>query len=126
ARPPDAVVEMVKRAGPGPVLDVPFVVLGAADYLLLAAFHQQPVAACADSFLPSTLPDVQALAVRLPTAAATDALYALGFRTVVVHVNQPSRLAPTLQSYVGAGARDGRLALVGTTDAAAVFSLRSP
>jgi len=125
-RPPDEVVEMVKRAGPGPVLDLPFVGLGAADYLLLAAFHHQPVAACADSFLPSTLPDVQALAARLPAAAAADALYALGFRTVVIHAHEPARLLPALERFAQAGARDARLALVGATETEAVFSLRSP
>jgi hypothetical protein len=100
------------------VLDVPFAfhlrgkLHDMAYYIFLGAYHGQPVAACYNSFEVPLQKDVEALAARLPDAAAADALWALGFRTVVVHED---RLVPAVApTYVArlARATPGRTRLV--------------
>ena len=54
-------------------------------YVFLRAYHDQPAAACYNSFLTPVQGKVAALAARLPDASATAALYAQGFRWIVVH-----------------------------------------
>lgn len=90
-RPRPAVEALLERIEPGAVLDLPFtfdplVALGTLPgYVLQSAFHHQPVAACYASFNSPVQHDVVELAQRLPEPLAADALYALGFRTLIVH-----------------------------------------
>lgn len=90
-RPAPGVETVLGRVGPGPVLDLPFPaqpllgLLLMPRYVLLSAFHHQRVAACYASFPSPLRTDVAALATRLPAASAADALYALGFRSLIVH-----------------------------------------
>jgi hypothetical protein len=90
-RPPDELIALYRGAGSGAVLDLPFnFSLGAklhdmSYYIFMGAYHGQPVAACYNSFEVPLQRDIAALAMRLPDPAAADALYALGFRTVMVH-----------------------------------------
>lgn len=90
-RPGDDLVDAYRSVGDGAVLDLPIPtepirrVHVNPIYVFLAAFHGQPVAACYNSFVTPLQEDVRELVRRLPDPAAADALYALGFRTVVVH-----------------------------------------
>jgi hypothetical protein len=103
-RPTATIVELYTATGEGAVLDVPFKfdlrgeLLDMPYYLFMSAFHQRPVAACYNSFRLPIQAEIEALANRLPSIQAADALYALGFRTVVVH---EEILESTAQSTLG-------------------------
>jgi len=90
-RPPDDVIRLYERLPEGPVLDLPFAFDGRGilhqmpHYVLLAAYHGRPVAACYNSFLVQVQYDVAALATRVPDRDAVASLAALGFRSVMVH-----------------------------------------
>jgi hypothetical protein len=97
-RPGEDVIAIFDEAPPGAVLDLP-APRGAGDFsrtsrsVFLAAYHGRAVAACYNSFDSPIQGDVDALARRLPSRAASDALHALGFRVLVVHRRalRPSR-----------------------------------
>ncbi len=92
-RPTDAELALYARMGDGgAVLDLPFApgaVLNGIGYVPHYAarrmYHHHRIAACPTSLDGPTEPDVAALGRRLPAPAAVDALYALGFRYVIVH-----------------------------------------
>ncbi len=96
-RPPDVVLALYDRIGPGAVLDVPYErgpgrFYRQADFVLAGAFHRQRVAACYNSFAVPIQDDVTALAARVfRDAPAADALAALGVRNVLYHFGIPSR-----------------------------------
>jgi hypothetical protein len=75
--------------GIGPILDLPLDFgLGTLDqghYVLLSAFHQHAIGSCYNSFIVPVQNDIESLAKRLPDPHALEALYALGFRTIVLH-----------------------------------------
>lgn len=107
AAPPPRQVALVRDLPAGAVLDLPFSMEGASKlrlmpgYLVLAAYHGRPLAACYNSFDNPLLPEVMRLTERLPDPAAADALYALGFRTLLLHsrsmgAGERRRLAPLL------------------------------
>jgi hypothetical protein len=87
--PPDSeLVAAIRAAGEGAVLDLPFHATdkaAAAHALSLATFHRRPVAACYDSFITPIQTEIERLAAELPASGAIDALFALGFRTAIVH-----------------------------------------
>jgi hypothetical protein len=91
ARPPEPLLELYAKLPEGPVLDLPLrwhswgVLLQMGHYNLLSAYHHQPIAACYNSFGSPLQPEVEALAARVPDPAALAAVYALGFRSIVVH-----------------------------------------
>lgn len=91
ARPLPGVVELYRRQAPGPILDLPlsFTKVGfipwMPHYVFMSAFHHQPVAACYNSFITDVQWEIERLAKRLPDPVAADALYGLGFRTVMLH-----------------------------------------
>lgn len=90
-RPPDPVLALYDRLPDGPILDVPFeygaegLLKFMPHYVFLAAYHGRPVAGCYNSFVVQVQEDLAALASRLPDPGATDALAALGFRSLVIH-----------------------------------------
>jgi hypothetical protein len=112
----------------GPVLDVPICAqLGfrcRAHALLLAAYHEQPVAWGVGSQRSPLAPAVKRLARRLPDPAAADALYALGFRNVVLHAEAPRGAPHPLTALEPSPA--GRLEPVGSADGHRVYRLGSP
>lgn len=94
-RPAQPVLDLMAELAPGPVLDLPFAELATAasamthvpHYALLRTYHQRRIAACPASLRGPAEPDVGALGGRLPgDQHAAAALYALGFRNVVVHL----------------------------------------
>src|SRR5262249_49589306 len=91
ARPRGDVLGVYRGLPDGAVLDLPFSfdlrgeLRDMAHYVMLAAYHEHPVAACYNSFKGPLQKEVEVLASRLPEPGAADALYALGFRTIVVH-----------------------------------------
>jgi hypothetical protein len=89
-KPAAEMLEIYTHTEAGAVLDLPFKAVSAqaAYHVFLSAFHRQPVAACYNSFASPIAPEIEALAARLPDGRAADALYALGFRTVVVHEDE--------------------------------------
>jgi hypothetical protein len=94
ARPSEADLRLLENAVEGPVLDLPHVdrqLNASARFLLLSAFHGRPVAACYNSFEIPVQQQVVRLAQALPDVGATQALAAIGFRTVLVH---PELLSP--------------------------------
>jgi len=93
-RPPQTLIDLFGRLPQGPVLDLPFsdprswaaVARQVPHYALMRTFHQRRIAACSTSLRGGAEPDVGALGARLPgDPRAVDALYALGFRSVIVH-----------------------------------------
>jgi hypothetical protein len=90
-RPQDEVLGLYMQMEHGAVLDLPFkfdapgLIQDMPYYVFLSAFHHRPVGACYNSFQLPVQTEIETLATRLPDAGAADALYALGFRTVIVH-----------------------------------------
>lgn len=129
-RPGDDVVAAYRSLPAGAVLDLPVPaepvrrVHTNPIYVLLAAFHGQPVAACYNSFTTALQDDVRELARRLPDARAADALYALGFRTIVVHGDLVSeRAVGRLRPLLDDPARITPIARASDTSA---YRLRTP
>jgi acetyl esterase/lipase len=124
-RPAAGVLALYAEAAPGGVVDVPLRRRRAGEYLLLAAYHGRPVAACYNSYAVPIVADVEALAARLPDRAAADALYALGFRTLVVH---EERLLPKSRpEYLRSLDRlPSRFVLVGRSAHRSLYRIESP
>jgi hypothetical protein len=135
ARPPAEERALLARLAVGPVLDLPYLPGNLATwfayvphYATFRMFHQHRIAACPASLGGPAEPDVGALAARLPDARAADALYAIGFRNVVIHEEY---LSPRERSawWIGLGStRAGgpRLVPIGRAHTHATFALRSP
>jgi len=91
-RPPESLLMLYERMPPGAVIDLPLDYgfggfLDMSDDVLLGAFHGHRVASCYNSFRTPVQDDVAALARRLASDRdAAAALYALGFRSVVLHL----------------------------------------
>jgi len=136
-RPPQPLIDLFGVLEPGAVLDLPFtdprstaaVMTHVPHYALLRTYHQQRIAACAASLRGPAEHDVGALGARLPQdRRAADALYALGFRSVVVHHEfLDAAQRTTWEAAARDGVEDGsRLRLLGATGQHAVFTLASP
>jgi len=135
-RPPQPLIDLFGRLPQGPVLDLPFsdprgwgsVARHVPHYALMRTFHQRRIAACSTSLRGGAEPDVGALGARLPgDLRAADALYALGFRSVIVHTEL---LLPTMRAAWEAAAamsqKGGpRLRLIGQADDHLAFALVS-
>jgi hypothetical protein len=117
-RVPADLLELTSRLPDGAVLDVPYIPGKSgqpfrAHYLLLSAYHPRPTAVCHDSFPNPLGGSIDTLVRRLPDVGAADALYALGFRSVVVHHEEkPGALAPALETleHLGRAREIGRAA----------------
>jgi hypothetical protein len=133
-RPAAADLDLLRTAAAGAVLDLPldFGLQGRlrlnGHYLLLGAYHRRPVAACINSFRLPIVADVERLAGRLPEPAAVAALAALGFRTVVLHLDMlhPAARAVWRARIVGGLVGAGRGTVAGETPAHVVVRLREP
>jgi hypothetical protein len=136
-RPPQPLIDLFGKLPQGPVLDLPFSdprswvsVLGhVPHYALMRTFHQRRIAACSTSLRGGAEPDVGALGARLPgDPRAVDALYALGFRSVIVHgefllpKSRAAWEAAALMSPEGGP----RLRMLGRAEAHLAFALASP
>ncbi|MBM4267852.1 MAG: hypothetical protein FJ144_14780 [Deltaproteobacteria bacterium] len=89
ARPPEEDIDLVVRTADGAVLDLPRIrpnLLANAGQLLLASFHGHPTGACYNSFRVPVQDQIVELAKQLPAKPAAEALSALGFRTLFVHL----------------------------------------
>jgi hypothetical protein len=121
-------LDLTSRLPDGAVLDVPYVAGKAnprlrAHYLLLSAYHLRPTAACHNSFPTPLGGTVEALVHRLPDVRAADALYALGFRSVVVHHEEaPAAVAPALEALQHLG----RAREVARADGHTAYALETP
>ncbi len=133
ARPPAEVLALYERAGEGAVLDLPLDfglgTLAQGHYALLSAFHHRPIGSCYDSFIVPVQNDVEALGRRFPEPDALEALYALGFRTVVLHEEQmpyPRQLDAALRASAALGPDRTRLVPIGRATKHRMFRLESP
>jgi hypothetical protein len=93
-RPSDETIRPFADAPDGAVIDLP--AGGTGSYssrqsrsIFLSAYHGRPVASCHNSFETPLGDEIARLGNALPDGAAADALYALGFRIVVVHRRVP-------------------------------------
>ena len=132
-RPEKEDVELL-RSTSGPILDLPHAPIKnmkswlQADYLRLASYDSRQSSSCYGSY-PSPLDRyLVGLARALPEPSAADALHALGFRTVLLHLDSfwpPNlkRFAQTLQG--NRGSRD-RLEEVGRSEHLIAYRLKSP
>jgi hypothetical protein len=93
-------VQLMRRAGEGAVLDLPYPQMDSpasvqlAHYLMLNAYSPRATAACYNSFVSPVQAQIAQLSELLPDHAAADALAALGFGTVIIDqvVLDPSAL----------------------------------
>jgi hypothetical protein len=91
ARPDEDLIALLEAGVSGPVVDLPLrfdldgIISDMAHFLFLGAYHKHPVAACYNSFFTPVQEGTQRLAAQVPAPGAAEALYALGFRTVIVH-----------------------------------------
>jgi len=130
-RPGVKLIRLAREAPAGAVLDLPLrfdrgskPLQVIPSYLMLSAYHHRPVAACYNSFRAPLQGDVEELARRLPERAAADALFALGFRSLLVHDDRLSavqrrRLAPLLND-------ETRTEEIGSADRVRLYRLKSP
>jgi hypothetical protein len=134
-RPAQPVLDLLKELEPGPVLDLPSeastplsVMVHVPHYALLRTYHQRRIAACPTSLRGPAEPDVGALGARLPgDQRAADALYALGFRNVVVHEEfLPPRKRAEWAAASEAVGTSARLQPLGRAEEHAAFRLDSP
>ncbi len=120
--------ESYRKIPEGSVLDLPAYfgpwrkVADGPIYLSAAGFHGQPTAACYNSFSTYVQDGIQELAKNLPAKNASDALYALGFRTLAIHqnrggINENRRLRPLV-------ADPDRLELIEKTEDVHLYKLK--
>ena len=93
----DEAIELYRSIPDGAVLNYPAYfgpwrkVTDGPLYLASAGFHGNPTAACYNSFSTYVQDGIGELAQQLPARHASDALYALGFRTIALHKG-PARI----------------------------------
>lgn len=133
ARPVPDVLALYDEAGDGAILDFPLDfgmgTLSQGHYALLSAFHHRPIGSCYNSFIVPVQHDVEALAKRFPDPEALEALYALGFRTIVLHEERmpyPRKLDPAVRASVESGPDRTRLVRLGYAIKHRMFRLESP
>jgi hypothetical protein len=132
-RPEKEDVELL-RSTSGPILDLPHAPIKnmkswlQADYLRLASYDSRQSGSCYGSY-PSPLDRyLVGLARALPEPSAAYALHALGFRTVLLHLDSfwPPHLKSFAQTLQGnRGSRD-RLEEVGRSEHLIAYRLKSP
>jgi len=131
ARPPNEDLALLRRTS-GPVLHLPYPraagakAIANADYLRLTSYSPRTSSACHASFASPLEPQMERLAQQLPEPAAADALHALGFRTVLLHV--PRFLGPDLRRFeqrLDSGPGREQLRPVGRTPTLVAYDLSS-
>lgn len=133
ARPADEDIALLRKTE-GPILDLPHTPDAnikswvQADHLRFTSFDSRPSSSCYASF-PSPIDGaIVPLAKQMPDPEAADALYALGFRTVLMHV--PDAWPPELKRFerelaAKPGSR-ARLQEIGRTSRLIAYRLKSP
>lgn len=132
ARPPQENIDLIRRAGRGPQVDVPLggrpggrQRLDVADALLLASYDPRPLAACYNSFIAPVNHQVVALSEQLPAPAATEALAGLGFDTVVLdHARAGDAHVARFREMLDDPAAAERLEALGATPHMEAFRIR--
>ena len=87
---------------PGPIVELPLtasrgVLWENPRYVLMAAYHQRPTAACFKSHVPPTYYNMARIVGRLHLNAAIDELAASGFRNLVVYHNVLAKMPDVLE-----------------------------
>jgi len=111
-----------------PVADAPLAYPRRGHYLLVAAFHEQPTTGCCASFKSPFIAEVDKLAKRLPEPRAIDALFALGFRSVILHPEEylkPANARVLAASFVATPPGGPHLVDIGTADGHSLYRLES-
>jgi len=133
ARPDDDDIALVRAHARGAVLDLPFAggpqrALAAGPYLTLGSFAPRPTAACYNSYPSPLHQQVAGLVDALPAAEAIDALVALGFETLLVHLDRmrPDRAAALESALASHPQLAARVALLGRTERISAWRLGSP
>lgn len=126
-RPPEKDVAVLRDLPPGAVLNYPFATTGKAIFrssheVLLAAYHERDAAVCRGSFRTPVQFELEAIAKKLPNAAAAQDLWVLGFRTIVF---SGQRLADHLISRLSDRAASPRLDFIGEGEKIRVYNLVS-
>ena len=127
-----AVTDLERRVLRGPVLDLPAGVGGiqtlfpSSRAIMLAAFHEQPVAACYNSFTSPLSAEIADIAGRLPEVRAAEDLRAIGFEYVVVHGDLLGPFTEPTLIRLRRLESIGRLAEVAAAPDHWIFQLRSP
>ena len=126
--PSPALRALYARGVEGAVLDLPpCPPLGfkcRSHYLLHAAYHRHPTAVCIGSYDSPLTDAIKDLANRLPDTNAADALAALGFGTLVVHLEDESGF--TLAREAALLRAVDRFPTLGAADGHVVHRLRAP
>jgi hypothetical protein len=133
ARPAPEDIELLRRTD-GPILDLPHAAdknlksWAQADHLRFTSFDPRPSSSCYASFPSPIDAPIFALAKAMPDPKAADALYALGFRTVLMHVLDA--WPPELKRFEGElttnRASRIRLREIGRTSRLIAYRLSSP
>ncbi len=133
ARPPEEDIRLLREHARGALLDIPYFgdtagSLVMAEDVLFASYSPRPTAACYISFPSPIAGRVATLAGGLPSPSAADALAALGFGTVLVHVERASPRGPGIfmRRVEQDPAIAQRLTLAGRTERLLAFHLASP
>ena len=134
ARPPESSIALLRATGRGPTIDYPLRLqdgsekrLDVAEHLLLASYDPRPQAGCYNSFQSPVNDQVMELIGRLPAPAATDALAALGFETLLVHERRihPDHLRRFHADMKATEAAGGRLQPLGETSSVRAYRVTS-
>lgn len=133
SRPSQALQKLLGELPDGAVVDIPWNRWPSytGHEVLLSAFHHHPVAACYNSFTTPLQDDVARLAASLPAPTAIAELHALGFRSVVIHLEYVSpawyrRLRDFRPRVRGRRLSAGRLTLIGAADRHVALRIESP
>jgi hypothetical protein len=132
ARPPEDDVALLRAHAQGALLDIPWrgvqQSIGNGEDLPLESFSPRPTGACYNSFPSPLQPQLDALVKDLPAPAAVDALVALGFETLLLHLDrvQPDSLEIFMGQVEGDPRIAARVALLGRSDRLWLFRLSSP
>ena len=132
ARPPQENIDLVRNAGRGAQIDFPLGNLPARKHrldlalsLLLASYDPRPLGACYNSFISPVNDQVIELAEQLPSPAASEALGALGFETVLVDHKRAGqkRLAAFRETLAASPDASARLTEIGATPSLDAFRI---
>ncbi len=139
-RPAPDLLDLYAGTIEGSVLDLPLrfddyagVLDFMSHYLLLAVYHEHPVAACYNSFFAPVQSAMQRLGEQVPAPGAAATLYALGFRTVVIHeellggfgVNPHDERLRSLERFGPHQAGRGRFVRVGRAGTHVVYRIEA-
>ena len=133
ARPRAEDIALVRAAGRGPLVEFPLHLQSGtgrrtdiAETLFLTSHDPRPLGACYNSFLSPVNEQIIALSRRLPSPAASEALSALGFETLLLRKNHAATQDRERfeQAWEGNEEVRERLQFLGETGALRTYRLR--